>query len=122
MLRDTDPVQIDFKTYKRFVAAVRWVESQTASPKSVSRMATPLYLVRALSTEPTGTGSFASPGVGEARIHHLDSAGDWAESSGPPVAIYNQFSGDIPANTAMILGWISGRWFVIAAACVPEPA
>jgi len=78
-------------------------------------------VVRAKVSTVIPSGSFASPSdSGEAQIYHKDSAGDWV-ASGEPVSVKNQFGGgSIAVDSGVLIAWIGGEWFVVAADCPPE--
>lgn len=75
-------------------------------------------IVRAKVTAEIPEGSFAAPSEGgEAQIYHKDSSGEWVES-GDPVEVHNQFGGgSIAVGASVLVAWIGGEWFVVAADC-----
>lgn len=73
---------------------------------------------RAKVTTAISAGTFGSPSNdGRAQIYHLDSTGAWLVS-GDPVEVFNQFKGTpISVGVAILLAWIAGQWWVVAADC-----
>lgn len=70
-------------------------------------------IVRAKVTSKVSPGSFDVPSYnGLAQIYHDGAA------SGDPVVVWNQFGGgDIAVGAGVLLGWVGGKWFVVAADC-----
>lgn len=79
-------------------------------------------VARAKVTTAISAGTFGNPSYdGEVQIYHKNSAGDWLVS-GDPVEVFNQFGGGgIDVGASVLIAWISGDWFVVAADCPPEP-
>jgi len=80
-------------------------------------------IVRAKVTTTIPGGTFASPSdTGEAQIYEKNAAGAWVASPDDPVQVFNQFGGgDIDVDAGVLITWIAGDWFVVAADCPPEP-
>lgn len=74
-------------------------------------------IVRARVTTTITEGTFHAPGSGEARLYFPDDDGVW-RPSGDPVEVKNQFQGgDIEVPDSILIAWIAGQWFVVAANC-----
>lgn len=66
-------------------------------------------------------GTFAAPSAaGKVQLYELDHDGDWVES-GEPVEVKNQFGGGpIAVGDSVLVAWIAGQLFVVAADCPKE--
>lgn len=115
------PVVYDRSTAARVLRATRAHElsPRNAPPRGRVPIAPWTYgIVRAKVTTAIPGGTFTSPSTaGRAQIQHKNSAGQWADV-GDPVEVRNQFGGgSIAAGAGVLLAWIGGEWFVVAADC-----
>jgi len=78
-------------------------------------------VVRAKVTTEIPGASFEDPSdTGEAQIYHMDAIFDWVPVD-DPVKVRNQFGGSaISVGVSVMLAWIGGQWWVVAADCPPE--
>jgi len=109
------PVAFSEPAARRIGAAVRRVElTPRRYGQRPSRADNWTYsVVRAKATTAISAGTFGSPSHdGRAQLYHD------GEASGDPVVVYNQFGGgSIAVDAALLLAWIGGKWFVLAADC-----
>jgi hypothetical protein len=75
-------------------------------------------LARAKCTEEIPTGTFDSPGSGEAQIYRKDGDGDWV-ASGDPVTVLCQHTMDssVPVDGTIHIAKIGGDWWLITRDC-----
>ena len=89
---------------------------------SAARPAWTPGILRAKVTTKIPGGTFASPSsAGKVQIYELDHNDEWVPSPGDPVEVRNQFGGgSIAVDDGVLVAWIAGQLFVIAADCPPE--
>jgi len=75
-------------------------------------------VVRAKVTAAIPSGTFDAPSTGgEVQIYEKDAAGGWV-AGGDPVVVLNQFGGGpVAVGAGVLVAWIGGEWFVVAADC-----
>jgi hypothetical protein len=111
------------KDAQRVARVVQQVESTSWSGDPRRRVQDATYnmgTVRARVTTAVTSGSWSSPGTGQALIYHHDDD-EWVAED-ESVDVFNQYSldGPIPVDTPCFLALISGMWFVQSYECPAE--
>lgn len=117
---DNEPVYATRGTWRRVIAAVRWVEAQVAGRGGWNRKV-PQWtygVVQAVVTTAIPSGTKTSPSTaGRVRLVHWDGSA-WADS-GDPVEVVSMMtsSSPVPVGRVVIVGWSGGKWVLVSGSC-----